>query len=111
MRPCAFVRARQDDHLIIVSYAIVMAVIYPFGTPLLYAALLYANHEQLERIKRAELTAAAEETKLGDLEGGGEAASGGAARARAPVKVRRDRGRVEWGDCPRLLCSKPPPPR
>ena len=56
--------------------------------------------------------AAAEETKLGDLEGGGEAARGDAARARAPVKVRRGReGGGSWfGGCPRLLSQPPPPP-
>ena len=38
-----------------------------------------------------------EETKLGDLEGGGEAARGDAARARAPFKVGRDRVRAGRG--------------
>jgi len=54
----------EDEHLRAVAYALVMVVIYPLGTPLLYSSLLYANHEQLERIRRVELRAMAEDTKL-----------------------------------------------
>jgi hypothetical protein len=54
----------EGEHIRAVCYALVMVVIYPLGTPLLFAALCYANHEQLVRIRRAELTAMAEDTKL-----------------------------------------------
>jgi hypothetical protein len=48
----------------IVAYAIAMLFIFPLGTPMLYAFLLFANREQLERIRRAEVTAEAEKTKF-----------------------------------------------
>jgi len=54
----------EAGHLRVVAYALAMVVIYPLGTPLLYSALLYANHEQLNRIRRVELIAMASDTKL-----------------------------------------------
>ena len=39
----------------IVAYAFVMIAIYPIGTPLLYALMLYANRDALEKIKRTEV--------------------------------------------------------
>jgi len=54
----------QGEHMRIVVYAAAMLLIFPIGTPVLYAALLYASREQLERIRRAEATADAERTKL-----------------------------------------------
>ena len=50
----------QEDHLRTVAYAALMAVVYPIGTPCLYAAMLYANRDELERIKRLEMVAEAE---------------------------------------------------
>jgi hypothetical protein len=41
-----------------------MFVVFPIGTPTLYAALLYASSKQLERIRRAEVTAEADKTKF-----------------------------------------------
>ena len=48
----------------VVVYAIVMFLIFPLGTPCLYTALLYASRQQIGRIRRAEVTAKADETKL-----------------------------------------------
>jgi hypothetical protein len=48
----------------IVAYATLMLLIFPLGTPTLYAALIYINREQLERIRRAETVAEAEQTKF-----------------------------------------------
>ena len=53
----------EGQHIGIALYAMCMAILYPIGTPCLYAALIYVNHEGLERIKRAELVAEAEAMK------------------------------------------------
>ena len=52
----------QGQHVCMVFYAILMSLVYPFGTPLLYMALLYVNSDALEQIKRTELVAEAEAT-------------------------------------------------
>lgn len=54
----------QGEHVAIALYALFMAFVFPIGTPCLYTALLYANSASLERIKRAEVTAKAEDTVL-----------------------------------------------
>ena len=59
----AVLSTRQGKHLGIVAYTSIMALVYPIGTPLLYAALLYANSEQLERIKHDETTARLDKKK------------------------------------------------
>ena len=54
----------EGSHVGMVSYAVIMMIIYPIGTPLLYAAMLYANHEELDRIRAMELRAAAAKALL-----------------------------------------------
>ena len=46
-------------HTAMMGYAALMVLVYPIGTPLLYAMLIYANRKQLEEIKTLELAAAA----------------------------------------------------
>jgi len=53
----------QGEHVPMLFYAIFMAFVYPIGTPLLYCAMLYGNSDVLEKIKRAELVADAEDAK------------------------------------------------
>ena len=54
----------EGEHLTLVAYAGAMVLVYTIGTPCLYAALLYANSEELEKIKRAETIADADAQKL-----------------------------------------------
>ena len=49
----------QGEHLLIAAYALLMMIIYPFGTPCLYAAMIYANKEALDDIQSAEMRAGA----------------------------------------------------
>lgn len=53
----------EGDHLAIAGYALLMGVIYPLGTPCLYAAMLYANRATLEAIRAAELSAGAKQVQ------------------------------------------------
>ena len=54
----------EGHHLAIVAYAVAMTLIYPIGTPALYAALLYAHRKPIERIRSVELAATAEDTLM-----------------------------------------------
>ena len=54
----------EGEHLPIAAYAVLMAIVYPIGTPLLYTAMIYANKGPLQKIKRAEMAAEAEETQI-----------------------------------------------
>ena len=46
--------AYEDEYLSMMIYAGVMAIVYPIGTPLLFAAVLYANREALARADELE---------------------------------------------------------
>ena len=47
------IQCYEEAHARMVAYALIM-MIYPFGTPLLYALLLYARRDQLAFLKRLE---------------------------------------------------------
>ena len=47
----------EGEHLRIVAYALVMALVYPLGTPLLYSAMLYANRATLAHLEELEAKA------------------------------------------------------
>ena len=51
------------------AYAILMSFIYPLGTPLLYAAVLYANRDAIAKVERLErgLTSVGEVASKGKL--------------------------------------------
>jgi len=51
----------EGSHVTAVIYALFMVLVYPLGTPLLYAAIIYANSDALEKIQRAESIADAQE--------------------------------------------------
>lgn len=38
-----------------------MALVYPFGAPALFMTMLYSNYDEIDRIRRAELSADGEE--------------------------------------------------
>ena len=46
--------AYDEDYLSMMIWAGVMAVIYPIGTPLLFAAVLYANREAIAKAEKLE---------------------------------------------------------
>eukprot|EP00964_Phaeocystis_antarctica_P046102 scaffold26581_cov60-Phaeocystis_antarctica.AAC.6 len=64
----------------IMAYAILMSFIYPFGTPLLYAAVLYANRDAIAKVERLE----------GGLTSVNEVASNGKLRKEVNQKIRAD---------------------
>ena len=76
------------------AYAILMSFIYPFGTPLLYAAVLYANRDAIaeeELLEDANRDAIAKKELL---EGGlaiNKVASNGKLRKRKEVKAERQK--------------------
>ena len=53
----------EGKHMVIVVYAVVMGLLYPIGTPLLYAKLMHDEREEIHTIEYNEMEAAAEEVK------------------------------------------------
>ena len=51
----------QGDHWVVVGYALLMAAVYPLGTPALYWRMLRDSRKQIDQITRAELRGLANE--------------------------------------------------
>jgi len=85
--------AWDEEYIGVMVYAILMGLIYPLGTPLLYAAVLYANRDAIAEVDRLERMLM---KKFPDTEDG----AGAKLREAAHQKIRKDK--LGKGGLPRL---------
>jgi len=85
----------EGEHVSIMMYAFLMAVVYPLGTPLYFLALLYVNRAALETIRCVELKASVSEAeslvaaKAGRAEASERSTSDAASLSEEAAKLRR----------------------